>query len=292
MAETERGPLDDRRAQRTLDTYYGMTLGCVTSDLRRSGWTFLPTRTESDPMALLFGQRTLVHLVAPVSASAPPNALTSHLGQSSGQPGAGGAFGRGGVATLAPDLRAGLRRILLGAPPERLYTPAGVRTLDALVRASSATPLASGSAAHLCVTYCAQSAFTPYLSPWLDWIEPLDDTSEMDPQGLQLLARFSGGVFVVWQRGHIIAWAGLRAHTPHVREIHLSDPLPEPLESASAPGLRQALFARATRAVFAAQRTPIFTYRADDLLSRRLATTLGYRLYADTSLYLTATTQQ
>ena len=325
MADAQRGPLDDRRAHRTLDTYYGMALGCVTSDLRRPGWTFLPTRTESDPMALLFGQRTLAHLVAPVLSATPTAFAARQVGEASGGASTGSVFARGGVAALAPDLRAGLQRILLAAPPERLYTPAGVRALDALVRSVIPTPFASGSAAHLCVTYCSRGAFQPYLSAWLDWIEPLDEASEMDPQALRLLARFSGGVFVVRHKGAILAYAGLRAHTPHVWEIFLSDPsgpadpaplndlresppsspspLPTPSNAlpvapdvpSSAPfvtaDLRRALLARATRAVFAAHRIPIFTYAAADTASRRPAADLGYHLYADASLYLSTASQ-
>ena len=264
MSDVERGSQDELRALRALDSYYGMSLGCAVTDLRRSGWTFLSARAEGDPMALLFGQRSLVHLLAPTPLGYAP------------------LSNRPGVASLAPELRDSLRRLLLILTPERLYTPDGLRMVDALVRAHTPEPLSPTSAAHLCVRYTTSASFKPTLSQWQEWIEPLDETSEMDRAALLLLARFGGGVFVVRQGGRILAHVGVRSHSPHIAEAILSD---DP-SGAQRSGLAQALLARATRAILATKRIPIVTYPAHDRQSHQLTTVLGYRSYADATVYM------
>ena len=289
----------DRRALRTLDAYYSLTLGCASSDLRRPGWTLLAARAEGDPMAmeLLFGVRSLAHiivtafpLIAPVYSPterpttgpllAAPVTPMARVGSAAApeQP------PLAGVAALAPDLRGPLGALLTAYPPERLYTPHALNALDAIVRATITEPLAPASAAHLRILYTTHNRFTPQVSQWQDWIEPLDEASEMDPYALSLLARLGKGVFVVRRAGRIVAYSGLRAQSPQVWEVQ-TPVVPDDLRDA---GLEQALLARATRVALAAHCVPIFTPRADDARAARIGATLGYRFYGDATLYTTA----
>lgn len=289
----------DRRALRTLDAYYSLTLGCASSDLRRPGWTLLAARAEGDPMAmeLLFGVRSLAHiivtafpLISPVfSPTQRPTtgpllaATAAPLARSDGAP-PPEQPPLAGVAALAPDLRSPLDALLSAYPPERLYSPQAVNALDAIVRATIAEPLAPASAAHLRILYTTPARFTPQVSQWQDWIEPLDEASEMDPYALSLLARLGKGVFVVRRAGRIVAYSGLRALSPQVWEVQ-EPVVPDELRDA---GLEQALLARATRVALAARSVPIFTSRAADADAARIAAALGYRFYGDATLYTTA----
>lgn len=285
----------DRRALRTLDAFYGLTLGCAAADLRRPGWTLLAARAEGDPMAmeLLFGVRSLAHiivtafpLIAPVySPIERPN--TGPLLATNAAPlGSAAPEQRplAGVAALAPDLRAPLDALLATYPPERLYTPQALNALDAIVRATIAEQLAPTSAAHLRILYTTHNRFTPQVSQWQDWIEPLDEASELDPYALSLLARLGKGVFVVRRAGQIAAYTGLRAQSPQVWEVQA----PVVADELRDAGLEQALLARATRMALAAHSVPIFTPRADDADALRIADALGYRFYGDATLYTTA----
>ncbi len=286
----------DRRALRTLDAYYSLTLGCAASDLRRPGWTLLAARAEGDPMAmeLLFGVRSLAHiivtafpLIAPVYSPADRPTTGPLLAASVAAPASASAPEQrplAGVAALAPDLRAPLDTLLATYAPERLYTPHALSALDAIVRAKIAEPLSPASSAHLRILYTMRNRFTPQVSQWQEWIEVLDETTEMDPYALSLLARFGKGVFVVRRAGQIVAYCGLRAQSPQVWEI----PAPVVAEELRDAGLELALLTRATRVALAAHAVPIFTPPADDAEAIRIAETLGYRFYGDATLYTTA----
>ena len=263
MTQQEPTISDDIRAVRTLDVFYGMELGCSSSDLRRSGWTLLPATTDCDPMALLFGQRPLLHLVAPV--------------------GRDGRRGTGGVAAVTPELRSSLAAVLRGQECETLFAPDGLRALDATLRAATgdaATPLHE---AHLRIYYTTRSGFHPYVGRWQEWIELLDEMEETDLTALGLLARYSGGVYVVRQRGAIAAYSGIRHHSPHVSEVGVRTEI----ETLSRNGLGRAMLARATRAILASDRLPLYRCRVAYLPGQRVAEALGYRPYAEALAYFT-----
>src|SRR5712692_8403497 len=97
MPQNEPITTDDARALSTLDIHYGMLLGCTGTDLRRTGWTVVSARLDFDPMALLFGQRSLVYLVVPEP-------------RERGQ-------GRSGVAIIAPELRTRVAPLLRERAP-------------------------------------------------------------------------------------------------------------------------------------------------------------------------------
>lgn len=262
----------DAHALRLLDDYYASLLGCSASDLRRSGWTTLRARAEGDPMALLFGMRTLINIVAPVAA---PGELR-----------VGGA----GVAALAPEMRESVGALLRATPPERLYSPESLAALDALVWSQASEPLAAMSGADLTLWYVTRPRLQSRLSPWQEWIERLDESAESDPFAIALLARHGGGVFVVRQRGVIIAYIGLRAHSPHVWEVL------EPTLTSRASGaiagspddLLTALVARASRFALDDHRQPVCVTGPDATLLERALTILGYLPYARSSVYTTA----
>ncbi len=291
-------PARDRRAVRALDAYYSLTLGCASSDLRRPGWTLLAARAEGDPMAmeLLFGVRSLAHiivtafpLIAPVyTPMERPGAVTGPL-LATPALGASGAVAQAarplaGVAALSPELRAPLDTLLGAYPPERLYTPQALNALDAIIRTTITEPLAPSSAAHLRILFTTPQRFTPQVSQWQDWIEPLDEGSEMDPYALSLLARYGKGVFVVRQAGKIVAHCGLRLQSPQIWEV-VAPVVADDLRDA---GLERALLTRATRLALATHCVPIFIPRADDTVAALNSAALGYRLYGDTTLYTTA----
>ena len=165
--------------------------------------------------------------------------------------------------------------------PATLFTPSGRSALDLAVRAAAPRALATGAEAHTRLHYVIPGSFRPYLGQWLDWIELLDEGAEMDPTALSLLARYSGGIYVIRERGRIVAYAAMRAQSPAVCELHVRT-LSQALRGH---GLGRAVAARATRAILDAGRVPLFAHQARDLASERLAAALGYRLYAQAMTY-------
>lgn len=261
MSQNDPTLMDEAHALRTLGIHFGMQLGCSASDLLRPGWTTIRAADESDPMALLFGQRQILQVVAPVSP------LDDRPGKA-------------GVVSVAPVLRPALAGLLRDLPPETLFTPAGLDTLDALVRAAVPRTLTSRDEAHLRLRYATAAGFRPYFGPWVEWIESLDESSETDLVALGLLARYSS-VYVIRQRGAIASFAGIRAHSPHVGEIGVRTDA----EALRNQGLGRAVVSRATRAVLSAGRIPLYRHRADNLASERIARALGYRFYAESVQY-------
>lgn len=264
MADPEHVITDEQQAQETLDTHFAMSLGSMASDVRRPGWTVIQARTDSDPMAFLFGQRYLMRLVAPVARR--------------------GERPRGGIAVVAPELRVEVTALLRELPPEHAFTPKGRATLGALVESRVPARVWSGEPVHARLWYALPGGFRPYLGPWLDWIEPLDDARESDPVALGLLARYSAGVYVVRQAGEIVSFAGIRAQSPHVWEVHTRTQW----RAEGAEELSRAVIARATKAVLAARRLPLFTYVAGDEDCRRSARALGFARYGDSLTFLAA----
>lgn len=261
MTQPEPGVSDDIRAVRTLDVYYGLELGCSSLDLHRSGWTLLPAATECDPMTLLFGQRPLVHLVAPVQQDGGPIL--------------------GGVAALAPELRPAVAALLRAEAPSALFTPDGLLALDSLLHSTmreSVTPLRE---ARLRIAYATPSSFHPYIGQWQEWLEPLDEMEETDLTALGLLARYSGGVYAIRQQGHILAFSGIRPHSPHVSEACLHTKI----EVQPHDDLGRAVLARATRAILASGRLPLFRCRAANTLDWQIAESVGFRPYAEALTY-------
>ncbi|HEX5440118.1 MAG TPA: hypothetical protein VFW76_04495 [Ktedonobacterales bacterium] len=258
MAEPDRLVGDIRQALATLDTHFGMALGCPPADLRRSGWHVLVARhTMDDPTALLFGRRQLLQLVSPLPETT--------------------GAARGGVALVTPELRLPVSLLLRELRPELLFTADGLLALEALMQRNTAADLFPLEVAHLRQWYTLTGAFRPYLGPWLDWIEPLDDGQEMDPAALRLLARFSAGVFVIRdQDAAIQSFAGLRSQSPHVWEITAA------AESSPQEGLARAVIGRATKAVLATNRLPLYSHAARDGDLAQVASELGYRCYGDT----------
>lgn len=260
MAEPDHMVGDIRDALTVLDTHFGMSLGCPPSDLRRPGWRVLTARTESDPMALLFGRRQLLHLVSP---------LPERTGAA-----------RGGVALVAPELRVPVSLLLRELRPEVLLTPDGLLAVETLLRRFRSLLHVPIEASHTRQWYTVAGAFRPYLGAWLDWIEPLDEAQEMDPAALRLLARFGAGVFVIRDGDAAIqSFAGLRSQSPHVWEITAA------AESSPREGLAHAVIARATKAVLATKRLPLYSHTAHDDDIAQVARDLGYRSYSDTITY-------
>lgn len=262
----------DAQALRLLDDYYASLLGCSASDLRRPGWTIVRARAESDPMALLFGMRSLVNILAPVASP----------GES--------RVGRAAVAALAPELRAGAAALLRAVPPQRFFAPELLAELDSLVLAQVNEPLAPSSEPDQTLWYVTRPRLQPRLSHWQEWIEQLDESTENDPFAIALLARHGGGIFVVRQRGAIIAYIGLRAHSPHVWEMQ------EPMLTSRAPAsvaarpeeLLTALVTRASRYALDGHRQPVCATGPDATVLERALTLLGYQPYARSSVYTTA----
>lgn len=283
MAQNDRIATDDVRALETLDVHYGMLLGSTASDLRRPGWLLLTPRIDFDPMELLFGQRALINLVAPIASGAMPT--TPALPALRGAPiAADPRLGRAGVAVVAPSLRAPLADLLRDVTPGQLVTPRGLRALDDIVRREEPDCLTTPDEAHLHLRYVSRASFRPYIGQWQEFIEPLDDGSESEPLALGLLARYSGGIYVIRERGHIASFAGIRSQSPHVSEIGVrTDNIP-----LRGHGLARAVVSRATRAVFAAERLPLYRHHATNLASRHVADHLGYRLYAHALTYFAA----
>ncbi len=212
MPQNEPVTTDDVRALSTLDIHYGMLLGCTGTDLRRSGWTIVTARLDFDPMALPFGQRSLVYLVMPEPRDRDQ--------------------GRSGVAVIAPELRAHVAPLLRELAPDALLTPDGLRALDEILRAGKPAPLTAAAEAHSRIRYATASSFRPYVGQLVEWIEPLDEASESEPLALGLLARYNS-VYVIRQNGSIASFAGIRPQSPHVAELGIRT------EAASLPRRRQ-----------------------------------------------------
>ena len=261
MSQNDPTLMDEAHAQRTLGVHFGMQLGCSEGDLLRPGWTTVCATGESDPMELLFGQRQILQVLAPVS---PLDDRPGH----------------GGVVSVAPALRPALASLLREHSPETLFTPSGLDALDALVRATVPGTLTTREEAHLRLRYTTRAGFRPYFGTWVEWIEALDETSETDLVALGLLARYAS-VYVIRQRGAIAAFAGIRTHSPHVGEIGVRTDA----EALRNRGLGRAVVSRATRAILAAGRIPLYRHRADNAPSEHVARALGYRFYAESVQY-------
>jgi len=262
----------DTKALRLLDDYYASLLGCSPTDLRRPGWTTLRARAEGDPMALLFGMRALVSIVAPMAAP----------GES--------RVGEAAVAALAPEMRESVSALLRETPPDRFFAPETLAALDALVWARATEPLSAANEPDQTLWYVTRPRLRPWLNQWQEWIERLDESTESDPFAIALLARHGGGVFVVRQHGAIIAYTGLRAHSPQVWEAlapTLTSRAPAAIVENPA-DLLTALVARATRAALDGERQPICTTGPDDAMFERALTALGYLPYARACVYTTA----
>ncbi len=265
MAQHEPTITDDHRALQTLDVYFSMQLGCSASDLRRPGWTVVTTRVESDPAALLFEQRPLLSVIVPT-----PGPTEDPL-----------ATDRPGVVAVSPELRPPIAALLHEYSPMRLFTLPGLGALEAVIAANAPHRLTSGADAHLRIAYATRSSFSPYIGAWQEWIEQLDESTETEPFALSLLARYSGGVSAVRDRDAIVSFAGIRPRSPHVAEIGVrTDAL-----HLRGKGLGRAVVSRATKAIFATDRVPLYRYRADNAASERVSSVLGYHLYADSLAY-------
>jgi predicted GNAT family acetyltransferase len=127
------------------------------------------------------------------------------------------------------------------------------------------------------IYYVTRGGYTPYFGEWQEWIEPLDEFGENEPSALRLLARYSGGVYVVRRAGAIAGYAGIRTHSPRVAEISVRTAALELRGQA----LGRAVVSRATKAVFASGRVPIYRCGAGNAAATRVAASLGYRFYAD-----------
>lgn len=262
MAQHDRVVMDDEHALHTLDVHFAMALGCSAADLRRPGWTTVTARDEGDPMALLFGRRTLLSLLVPCSAD--------------------GTGVRGGVARVAPELREHVAELLRALPPQDVCNPDALLVLDQLARRTVPDCAPAFHEAHTHVRYATATGFTPYVGPWLDWIEPLDETSELEASALNLLAQHGGGVWVVRSEGAVISFAGIRALSPHVSDVTVRTEA----EPHRGHGLARAVTSRATRAVLAGGRLPIFRHPARQAAAARVAESLGYRCYAHAVEYV------
>jgi predicted GNAT family acetyltransferase len=263
MTQNDPVTTENLRALATLDVYFGMALGCAVGDLRRPGWTFLTTRRDVDPMALLFGRRALAYVVSPAPESA-------------AQP-------RGGVALVAPELRVAVATLLRLITPAELFTPAGRDAFDTLVRSATTGRIASADAGHMALRYTTRSRFTPYVGHLQEWTEALDESAEMEPLALSLLARHSGGVYVIREHGAIASFAGVRSDSPHVSEVSPQTVV----ERLRGQGLARAVTSSATRAILAVDRIPLLRHAAGHVPSERLAVALGYRQYGDAITYFT-----
>lgn len=251
----------DTQAAHILDVHYGMQLGCSPADLRRGGWTVVAARQECDPTALLFEQRPILSLVVPLRTAE--------------------AEARGGVATAAPELRGPLCELLRAYTPETLFTAAGLHALDELLERLAPHRLTRAEEAHARLACLSRASFRPYIGQWQEWIEPLDEAAETAPVALGLLARYGGGVYAIRQSSTIISYAGIRYLSPSVAEIGART---EP-EAVRRRGLGRAVISRATKAVLAAERVPLYRHAAGNAAAERVALALGYRRYGDAITY-------
>jgi hypothetical protein len=258
--------MDEKRAQAVLDIHFSVTMGCTVSDLRRPGWTIVSSSEESDPGALLFGRRTLLSLLRPGARepAAPPP---------------------GGVARVAANLRVPVAALLAVYAPPALFTAEGEQALGQLIGSLSSGAASTPDEAHFCVSYATGDGYRPYSGQWQEWIEPLDEFGENEPLALRLLAQYSGGVYVVRIDGTIAGYAGIRIHSPRVAEVlvHTLDPNAD----LAGQGLSRAVASRATKAIFAGGRVPIYQYAGGDSAAASVASSLGYHFYADAVTYTT-----
>src|SRR5271165_2386159 len=270
MSHNDPAVMDDKHAQAVLDVHFSMTLRCTASDLRRPGWTIVPTRDEADPSALLFGERTLVSLLAPHRGDAPDTLLQHDTDNA-------------GVALVAAELRAPVAGLLQAYPPLGFFQSAGLGALRQLTQRVAPESMPARDEAHTRIYYTTTTSYMPYTGQWQEWIEPLDEFSENEPVALRLLARYSGGVYVVRDHGIIAGYAGIRTHSPHVAEITVRTASTQ-LRGRS---LGRAVVSRATKAVLNAGRVPIYRYGTGNAAAGRIASSLGYRFYADAVTYTT-----
>lgn len=278
---------DDAGALKTLDFHFAVANGFSVSDLRRPGWSIIPARADSDPMALLFGQRPLLTLLAPVRSIAPRTpaaALAYRPDVAAYSTSRASVAMRAGVAVVAPEIREPVARLLRSLSPDTLFTPEGLHALDQLMTYIAPEHVTSPDEAHVHIRYTTPASFRPYTGVWQDWIEPLDEASEIEPLALSLLARYSGGVYVVRQGGAIASFAGIRQHSPHISEIGVRTDA----EALRGHGLARAVVSRATKAVFAAKRLPLYRHRATNAPSLHIGERVGYRLYAESVNYIAA----
>lgn len=262
MGPHDRVVMDDERALHTLDVHFAMALGCSEADLRRPGWTIVNARDEGDPMALLFGRRTLLSLLVPCSVDGLPE--------------------RGGVARVAPELRERVAELLRELPPSAACQPDALLLLDSLARHVTAECAPASHEAHTHIRYATASGFMPYVGPWLDWIEPLDESAELEAGALNLLAQHGAGVWVVRSQGTVISFAGIRALSPHVSDVTVRTDA----TAYRGHGLARAVTSRATRAVLSGGRLPLFRHAASQTDAAHVAESLGYRRYADAIEYV------
>jgi predicted GNAT family acetyltransferase len=258
MSQNEPAITEDLHALRTLSVYYGLQFGCSDADLWRPSWTIIPTGPQFDPAALLYGRRPVLRLLAPVAP-------------------VGSEPRRAGLAALAPELRAEVVPLLRRHAPEALFTRDGLAELAQAVLTCVPQLIGHPAESHHRVRYTTRTAFQPYVGQWQEWIEQLDESRETDLAALSLLARYSGGVYVIRQRGAIVAYAGIYPHSPHLAEVVAHTEA----EALRGHGLARAVAARATKAVLAAGRLPLASYAVADRAADRLAESLGYRMYAD-----------
>jgi len=264
MYSNDPAVMDDNRAKSVLDSHFSMTLGCTVADLHRPGWTIVPTRDESDPGALLFGQRTLLSLLVPG-----PPAKDAESGELD--------HGDSGVAKIAAELRSPLAAVLGTYSPSGLFSADGQQVLRGLMRTLVPESGPNPEEGISRIYYVTRAGYTPYFGEWQEWIEPLDEFGENEPSALRLLARYSGGVYVVRHAGDIAGYAGILTHSPRVAEISVRTAALELRGHA----LGRAVVSRATKAVFAADRVPIYRYGPANIAAARVAASLGYRFYAD-----------
>ncbi|WIG58655.1 MAG: hypothetical protein OJF49_001401 [Ktedonobacterales bacterium] len=259
--------MDDTAALKALDIHYGLAFGCPAADLRRAGWTVVAARDDCDPMALLFGKRMLLSLLLP--APLPDVAAV--------------AAPRSGVALVASELRAPVAALLRESTPDVGLGAADIAALTHLI--TQLAPTSSLEAAHSHIRYTTSATFSPYRGPWQEWIEPLDEAGETDTTALRLLATYSSGAYVVRSEGAIVSYAGVRAQSPYISEITVRTDSIE----LRGHGLAQAVTSRATKAILAAARLPLYRHPAAHVPSHRVARALGYRFYADALEFVAAT---
>jgi hypothetical protein len=271
MAHNDPAVMDDKHAQAVLDVHFSMSLGCTVADLRRPGWTIVPTRDEADPVALLFGERTLVSLLSPASDESQEIAEVD--ASSAGA----------GVALVASELWAPVTDILRAYSPMDLFSSYRLALFRQLITRLVPESMPAHDEAHMRIYYVTRSGYIPYAGHWQEWIEPLDESSENEPLALRLLARYSGGVYVVRSADTIAGYAGIRTHSPHVSEITVRTSSTE-LRSRS---LGRAVVSRATKAILGAGRVPIYRYGAANIPAARIASSLGFRFYGDAVTYTT-----
>ena len=204
-----------------------------------------------------------------------------------------------GVAVLAQEVEADVKRFLDQIHPADFYQPSHLQELERLVLKGVKRPLAPGCERRLDMFYATRSDTPPRLNVWLDWIERLEERGEKDPFALALLTRHQGGVFVVRIEGSIVAYCGLRAYSSDVWEVTHPRLTASPKASliARPDDLFTALIARATRAATdrrpgatpdsAEPPIPICTITPRDRHIRRALDAAGYKPYASASVYAT-----